>query len=145
MKRVIRWSLPAAALLGAILSVRVGAAPEEGRRSVREGVFSERQVARGRKVYEKTCKACHLEDWFTDGTFMASWRGQSVHTLFDVIRRTMPETNPGGLKRREYADVLAFIFSINNLPTGEKDMKSDDKTLKQIVIEQPETSGGGEL
>ena len=49
----------------------------------------------------------------------------------------MPEDNPGGLIPGEYADVLAFIFSISGLPTGETEMNSDAELLQQILIEGP--------
>ena len=135
------WTLPVAVLLAA-----AGLAAQEsndGVRSIREGVFSEKQVRRGRRIYEERCQSCHLIEQFTASTFLKSWQGQPVHALFSLVRKTMPEDNPGNLKRREYAEVLAFIFNLNKIPAGETDMKKDDATLKQILIESPATEGGG--
>jgi hypothetical protein len=116
-------------------------ASADSRRSVREGVYSAAQAERGGKVYEARCALCHFAGQYAVNTFLKSWSGQTADALFDLIRTTMPKENPGGLKRQEYADLLAFIFKINGLPAGESELKSTDAALKQVLIEEPADAG----
>ncbi len=116
-------------------------APDEAPRSLRDGVYSARQVRRGTGIYEDVCSECHQREQFTDLT--DAWTGASVAELFNFVRNSMPEDNPGGLRPSEYAAVLAFIFSINGLPTGETEMSSDAELLQQILIEGPAAEDRG--
>ena len=103
--------------------------------SLRDSVFTETQVKRGVKAYEKYCIECHLPEQMTGTGFIDAWRGQTVYVLFEKIRTTMPHENPGRLKRKDCADVLAYLFSLNGLPTGKKDLPSSARKLKQIRID----------
>ncbi len=103
--------------------------------SVRDGIFTTAQAERGAKVFEEVCMRCHQPEQFTGPGFIDAWSGQTVDVLFEVIRTTMPEDNPSSLKKREYAAVLAFLFSINGIPAGETDLPSLTRKLKQIRIE----------
>ena len=104
-------------------------------RSVRDGVFTIAQAERGAQVFEQVCMRCHQPEQFTGPGFIDAWSGQTVDVLFEVISTTMPEDNPSSLKKREYAAVLAFLFSINGIPAGETDLPSLTRKLKQIRIE----------
>jgi mono/diheme cytochrome c family protein len=108
--------------------------------SVRDGVYSAAQANRGRRVFGKACADCHQENQFAIPGYLRGWTGQTVDALFEFIQATMPEYHPGGLEREEYVDVLAYIFSLNGLPAGEMEMKSDAASLSRIRIESP--SGG---
>ena len=89
LERKRSWSRPAAfAVVGLSLAALLGG-QDADLRSIREGVFSEKQVQRGKRIYEKICIECHLQDEFTAPTFLASWHGQPVHRLFAQIRATM--------------------------------------------------------
>jgi hypothetical protein len=46
----------------------------------------------------------------------------------------MPQDNPGGLRRQEYADVLAYLFELNGLPAGDTALPADDCGLRRIRI-----------
>ncbi len=116
--------------------------PSPGR-SLGDGVFTAEQAERGRSIFTGTCSACHMPQQFGDGVYLMAWQGQSVGALFEFVRTRMPYDNPGKLKRREYADVLAYIFSLNGLPAGDAEMKSDRRSLEEILIEAPPASGGG--
>lgn len=124
-------------LLVVCLTPRVARAQDEpapGPRSTLDGVFTEEQARRGEALNQKVCGACHMPEWFT-GTFMRSWSGATVGMLFDLISATMPEDRPGGLKRREYADVLAYIFELNGLPPGDEELSSRKEVLAEILIQ----------
>jgi cytochrome c len=103
-------------------------------KSVQDGVYSAAQAERGEKVYEKACLECHPPEEFIGG-YMDGWSGRTAHDLVEAIRETMPENNPGGLKRQEFIDIVAYLFKINGVPAGED--KMDGKTVKEIQIEGP--------
>ncbi len=107
----------------------------EETRSVQSGVYTEEQAERGAKVFEETCLACHQPDEFGDGAYIDGWSGQTAHDMIELIRATMPQDNPGSLKRKDYVDVAAYLFRMNGLPTG--DVEMDVNSVKQIRIEGP--------
>jgi mono/diheme cytochrome c family protein len=107
-------------------------------RSARDGVYSAAQAARGEKTYKAKCGNCHMADQFSGFVFMQSWSGQSAYALYEQLRTTMPQDNPGSLKPQEYADLIAYIFKINRLPTGDTELKGTKPALSQVIIEEPE-------
>ncbi len=101
------------------------------------GVYSEEQAKRGSDVFGDVCLACHDVDEFQAGYFEA-WAGETAYELFDQLRNTMPEDAPGSLRSREYADLLAYLFAINSVPSGEVELDSDADALRRIILEVPE-------
>src|SRR5438132_5416455 len=101
-------------------------APEAESRSVWDGVYTEDQAKRGEAIYQKECAACHGATLtggesappLTGGPFLANWNGLTMGDLFDRIRNTMPQTNPGRLTRQQDADILAFMLSVNKFRAG---------------------------
>ena len=132
--------------LGLAMAGPVGIAqqrtPDGAPRSLRDGVYSARQVRRGAGIFEDVCSQCHLPEQFTD-SLIDAWTGASVAELFTFVRSSMPEDSPGRLRPSEYADVLAFIFSINELPTGETELTPDAELLERIRIEGPAAEDRG--
>jgi hypothetical protein len=59
--------------------------------------------------------------------------------MIEHIRATMPQDNPGSLKRTEYIAVVAYLFRMNGLPAGDAEM--DVNSVKQIRIEGPYRPG----
>ncbi|HXH06625.1 MAG TPA: cytochrome c [Vicinamibacterales bacterium] len=113
-------------------------AQENGsRRSTRDGVYTLAQAERGEKLYAARCAACHQTAQLSGPVFMRTWNGQSADALFDLIRTTMPQENPGSLKPQQYADLLAYIFRMNGLPPGEEELKGASRALRQVIIEAP--------
>ena len=98
-----------------------------------DGVFNQSQVERGGRLAAKHCTHCHDLDYFK-GVFLQSWQDQPVQGLYDLIRATMPEDRPGALKERQYADLLAYIFSINGMPAGDRKLDYKNENLKTILI-----------
>ncbi len=109
------------------------------RQSTRDGVYTVEQARRGEKIVAETCGACHMQDWFVE-TLMQSWAGASVGMLYELIATTMPQDSPGGLSQQQYADVLAYIFELNELPAGEEELSADKEALRAILIEQKRQS-----
>ena len=108
--------------------------PVEERLSTEDGVYTVEQALRGEKLLRNECSACHGADWFT-GSFLQAWNGATVGMLYDRIRTTMPEDRPSGLKNREYADILAYIFELNGIPPGEEELASRKSELDKILIQ----------
>ena len=72
----------------------------EAPKTIKDGIFSERQVRRGEQGFTDNCSACHEPDQFVGAAYMDGWSGQSLGDLVGFIQDTMPEDNPGGLRRR---------------------------------------------
>jgi mono/diheme cytochrome c family protein len=108
---------------------------EEKTRSVQSGVYTEAQAEHGAAVFKETCVSCHQPGEFGDGAYMDGWSGQTAHDMIEHIRTTMPQDNPGSLKRKEYVDVVAYLFRLNGLPAGDAEM--DVSSVKRIRIEGP--------
>jgi|SRR5688572_6644338 len=122
----------AAAVLG--VSVAVGA---QVKTSVKAGVYTAAQADRGLALYRSKCASCHAPNRFTDEFFYTSFAGKPLWEMFDVISDSMPEDNPGSLKKEEYADVIAYLLKLNNFPTGETDLPIDKDALSAILMEKP--------
>jgi mono/diheme cytochrome c family protein len=108
--------------------------PPQERISTADGVYTVEQARRGEKLLRDECSACHMQDRFT-GRFLQAWNGATVGLLYDRIRTTMPEDRPSGLKTREYADILAYIFELNGIPPGEEELASRKSELDRILIQ----------
>ncbi len=103
--------------------------------STRDGVYTVEQARRGEKVAKDVCSACHLQDWFIE-ILIQSWAGAPVGMLYELIATTMPQDSPGGLTPQQYADVLAYIFELNELPAGEEELSASKEALGTILIER---------
>lgn len=107
-------------------------AETQERRTVLDGVYTSAQADRGKTVYAASCASCHRTDLtgfsgppLKDSVFMDRWREFNVDVLFNLIKNSMPATSPGTLGEDKYLDVLAYIFQINGLPAGTKNLTGD--------------------
>lgn len=114
-----------------------------GTHSVWDGVYSKDQAKRGQTVYSRECARCHGQDLaggegasaLAGADFLSRWNGKTAGVFYDVIRKTMPTDDPGNLSTQEYADVVAYIFSANDFPAGDKELERDAAALNDIRIE----------
>ena len=105
-------------------------------------------VSQGRAVYNLQCLACHGptgregpndplvgpppgDDW--PQTRAAGHYWPYATTLFDYIRRSMPQLTPGTLTADETYAVIAYILYLNGLV--DEDAELDAQTL--VAIEMP--------
>ena len=113
---------------------------QEPTRSVWQGVYSVAQSERGAAVYKQSCGTCHGENLAGDigptltGPFWSIWEGRTAADLLKTIRTTMPADAPESLKPQEYADLVAYLFSVNKFPAGEKELPADQAALEGIRI-----------
>ena len=126
-----------------LTAVTLGAATAFAQgQTANDGVGTAAQVKRGADVYATQCAACHDAQLAGSGTapalagtdFSANWKDETVGSLFERIRATMPADNPGSLKRDQTADLVAFILNFNKYPLGQKDLPTDFESLKAIKI-----------
>jgi quinoprotein glucose dehydrogenase len=111
--------------------------------SVWDGAYTKDQAERGRKLYRGQCASCHGETLsggesappLAGGEFLSSWNGLTVGDLFERIRVTMPQDDPGTLSRQENADIISYILSVNKFPSGKTELQQKTEQLKQIRIE----------
>lgn len=138
-----------AAFLGAILLLAGGTVPEARAQNgaagatTLDGVFTAEQAERGRELFAETCARCHPTSRFTGATFRPSWSRAPMSTLFTVVRTQMPFDNPGSLDRDEYAAVLAYLFELNDLPTGDARLPASADSLRGLTIRFPRPDSGG--
>ncbi len=88
--------------------------------------FTSEQVTAGAQVYSRMCAACHgaAQEGGEAGpalrgeTFQRKWSTRPWQELFEQTRRTMPVTQPGGLPRTQYEDLVALLLSVNGQAPG---------------------------
>lgn len=105
-----------------------GAAPDE---AALPG-FTEMQVTSGKTAYNANCAVCHGTT-LTNNTygpplagqfFEAKWEGQTVADLVAKVH-TMPPNAPKSLSDDVYADMTAYILSVNGFPVGAETLTGD--------------------
>ena len=125
-------------LVGCVAGIAAAQGPET--RTVGQGVYTAAQSERGATVYKQSCGTCHGETLGGDigptltGPFWSIWEGKTTADLFKTIRTTMPADAPESLKPQEYADLVAYLFSVNKFPAGEKELPVDQAALETIKI-----------
>jgi mono/diheme cytochrome c family protein len=116
-------------LIAVIVSAAAGVATTlaQGPATVRDGVYTPAQAARGEAAYSTYCSGCH-EGQDADGpdltgkVFFDQWREDKLEPLFTFIKTRMPGNLPGSLDDRVYADILAFILQAHRLPAGPQEL-----------------------
>ncbi len=111
-----------------------------GERTVWDGVYSEEQAKRGAAVFDSDCASCHGPDMnggemappLSGPAFTANWEGLTIGDLFERIRISMPQDQPGRLSRQQNADVLAQMLSVSKFPAGKTELPTQLEVLKQI-------------
>lgn len=112
-------------------------------RSVKDGVYTKQQAARGQSIYDEECARCHGQTLgggegspeLVGADFLGRWKGRTVGELFKVMRETMPTDDPGHLSTRQYADLAGFILSSSGLPSGQRELENDVEALNEIRFE----------
>lgn len=133
-----RLAAVAAAL--AVVPVATGQSPPQ--RTVRDGVFSVEQVARGERAFARVCADCHEIAEFTGvGAYFERAEGDTVWKVFDYIWAQMPEDAPSSLEPEQYAAVLAYLLGVYGLPAGPEPLPTTPAALRRIVLTGPEQPG----
>ena len=120
-----------------LLMLTIAATDAQEKTSVKSGVYTAAQADRGVAIFKSKCASCHAPNRFTDDLFYTSFAGKPLWEMFDVISDSMPEDDPGSLKKEEYADVIAYLLKLNNFPAGQTELPTDREALSAIVMERP--------
>jgi S-disulfanyl-L-cysteine oxidoreductase SoxD len=138
-----------ALLLGlAITTFTVGfsTARAQAPASALDGIYADEQAKRGEKVFADSCAVCHgdkLEGTNTGGPalsgkdFINGWKGMTAGELMEKISMDMPSNAPGTLKPDQYADVMAYVLSVNKYPAGKTPLPTTAATLKAVKMLEP--------
>ena len=131
--------------LGAALlaSAMVASLPIDARarqsRTVKEGVYTVEQAARGQAIVSVLCSSCHgatleggLGPPLVGADFIGDFDRQPLSDLASKIRITMPASNPGQLTAQQTADIVAYILQVNKFPAG-TELGADEADQRQIL------------
>ena len=106
-----------------------------------EGVYTTEQADRGQQIALANCFVCHSASEWRGPRFLRSWEGRRLGDLYERIRRTMPQNDPGRQTAEEYADIVAYMLSLQNVPTGDgqRELPSDLEVLDAIFVTPAES------
>jgi hypothetical protein len=113
-------------------------AADSSARTTLEGVYSAEQATRGEKTYGMSCLGgCHNAASHKGVTFKQNWAGHQVGELYERIKDTMPDDNPGLLTAKESIEIVSYMLKANGMPAGKEDLGQDKAALAKIKIEMP--------
>jgi len=133
-------------LIAAVAGLALGASsPLEAQSpacTVWDGLYTADQAARGKALYGDKCAQCHGPDLgghemapaLSGSTFLDNWSAQSVGDLAERIHSSMPMSDPGSLRIRQVADIVAYVLATNGFPSGGVELPAEPMLLQQISI-----------
>lgn len=104
-------------------------------RTTRSGVYTAEQASRGGDVYAMQCRSCHTPASHTGTVFASWWDRKTLSELFQFVATRMPKNEPGSLAPEEYAQVVAYLLKMNDMPPGDAELPADSLALRKIRIE----------
>lgn len=139
-RKLVTLAVFGAAALG--LAATWALTAQSASRTIRDGVFSPAQAERGAQVFGTICTNCHDITEFTGaGAYLEDVEGKPLWETFEFVSSEMPEDDPGSLSLEEYSAVLAYIFSVYGLPSGDAELAVDQQSLEAITIARPVLPG----
>ena len=114
----------------------------QAQKTVWDGVYTEEQAKRGAEVYNEKCAMCHGDSLggvesapaLTGPAFYATWEGENLNALFERIRMSMPQDNPGSLSRTQNADIVAHMLHVGGYPAGSTALEGQAGALTGIKV-----------
>lgn len=111
-------------------------------RSVKDGVFTPDQAARGRERYEANCQRCHGIDLaggagrsLTGAVFLRDWTGLTLDSLFERMQ-SMPPGGSESLAADAYVDIITYVLERNGFPAGGDELST--RFLNAVRVEGEE-------
>ena len=137
------FGLLAIALIGAAYSSLGAQAPG----SVNDGIYTAAQADRGKAVYAASCAGCHGDKAeggaagpaLSGPDFTSGYKDGSAGALLNKISQDMPSSAPGSLEAQQYADVFAYVLSVNKYPAGQVEAPKDAAALKSVKMAVPKS------
>jgi len=115
--------------------IAVGLEAAQAPRQASAGVYTTAQAERGKKTFDETCTACHNPERFTGPEFVKHWTGQPLSGLWGAVN-AMPEDNPGSLEPEGYADIIAYMLSLNGYAAGAAELPGTAEAMKSVAFDQ---------
>jgi S-disulfanyl-L-cysteine oxidoreductase SoxD len=139
----------AVAMWAAALAVASAQQPAADRK-VWDGVFTSAQAARGKAPFERSCARCHNVELagsqrgpaLKGNVFWSKFDNDNLGTLFGYLRDNMPQDGPSLVDDPIKADILAYIMSVNGMPSGNDELKPDVRALEGIKVAKKTTWDG---
>ena len=125
-----------------LLVIAVIVVSGQAQKTVWDGVYTEEQAKRGADVYAEKCAMCHGDSLggvesapaLTGPQFYATWEGENLNSLFERIRMSMPQDNPGSLSRMQNADIVAHVLHVGGYPAGSTPLEGQAGSLTGIKV-----------
>ena len=116
-------------------------------KSVLDGIYTAAQAERGKAVYAMNCAGCHGEKQeggnagptLSGPDFTNGYKDGSAGALLTKISQDMPSSAPGSLEPQQYADVFAFVLSVNKYPAGQTEAPKEPAELKNVKMAAPKS------
>lgn len=126
-------------LAAAVVSSAVSASAQG--KTVWDGVYTAAQAKRGEQFFAQRCAQCHSADLrgsdlapaLMGEAFAANWDDMRLDSLFEIMRATMPQDQPGGMPRELMVDVLAFMLQRGGFPAGATELVGQRDPLSEIT------------
>jgi mono/diheme cytochrome c family protein len=105
--------------------------------------FTAEQAERGHAIYGRSCVDCHgteLNNGEFGGPslkgqfFRQKWAPAGIGALYSFTKGLMPPDRPGALTDQNYADLLAYILSHNDIAPGDKELPTDPAAMANMGI-----------
>ena len=136
----MRFRTAVVLIVVAAASVRAQGGDPPAVGSTKAGVYTDAQADRGESVFKKSCLECHVPSDYQGDAFKSKFVGGSAFDMFEEIRSSMPQSDPGSLPKQQYADLLAYLFKLNGLPAGKNELGVASDSLKAIKVEAKDPS-----
>jgi len=120
--------------LALLLLLAFGTSNLQAQTTTLSGVYTKEQANRGKNIYMGMCRSCHTPVSHTGPTFEKWWLDKSVADLFMFVSQRMPKNDPGGMEPQDYADVIAYLLTMNAMPVGKTELPPDSAALAPIRI-----------
>jgi len=113
--------------------------------TVKDGVYTTVQSARGRERYEATCQRCHGADLtggagrsLTGVVFLRDWTGLTLDGLFERMQ-SMPPDGSENLSADAYVDIISYVLERNGFPAGKAELSA--ARLIDVTVEGEDGPG----
>jgi mono/diheme cytochrome c family protein len=124
----------AAAVLWAVGGAAQATALQAPSLRASQGVYTKAQARLGAGLFEDVCLACHTLSRFRGPDFAAKWSDKPLAVLYKAVR-TMPQGEPDSLDPQDYADLVAYLLSVNAYPEGIQELPPSAETMAAIWLD----------
>jgi mono/diheme cytochrome c family protein len=124
----------AAAVLWAVSVAAHASAPQEPPTRASQGVYTKAQARRGASLFEDICLACHTLSRFRGPDFATKWSDKPLAVLYKAVT-TMPQGEPDSLDPQDYADIVAYLLSVNTYPDGQRELSPATEAMAAVWLD----------